>query len=55
VEPVRYFYCEANPETGVVTYGIDTTGLAAGAYEIIARVTSGTTERRRVELLAVSP
>jgi hypothetical protein len=54
-ELVRYLYCEANPETGVVTYEIDTTGLAAGTYEIIVHATSGATERRRVELVAASP
>jgi hypothetical protein len=54
-ELVRYLYCAANPETGVVTYEIDTTGLAAGTYEIIVRATPGTTERQRIELLAASP
>jgi len=54
-ELVRYFYCEANAETGAVTYEIDTTGLAAGTYEIIVRVTPGTTERQRIELVAASP
>lgn len=54
-ELVRYLYCEANPETGAVTYEIDTTGLAAGTYEIIVRATPGTTEHQRIELLAASP
>ena len=54
-ELVRYLYCEVDPETGVVTYEIDTTGLAAGTYEIIVRATPGATERRRIELVATSP
>ena len=51
---MRYLYCEADPETGVVTHEIDTTGLAAGIYEIIVRATPGATERRRIELVAAS-
>jgi hypothetical protein len=54
-ELVRYLYCEASPKTGRVTYEIDTTGLAAGIYEIIVHATPGTTERQRVELLDAPP
>jgi hypothetical protein len=39
----------------VVTYEIDTTGLAAGMYEIIVHTTPGATERQRIELLDASP
>jgi hypothetical protein len=54
-ELVQYLYCEASPESGAVTYEIDTTGLAAGMYEIIVHTTPGATERQRIELLDASP